>query len=53
MPTGIFVSLDSGDADSDMYTYVKTDQGSSDTDCENIRENQPALSGGLLQQTFP
>ena len=38
MPTGIFVSLDSGDADSDMYTYVKRIKGGGDTDLTKISE---------------
>lgn len=38
MQTGIFVSLDSGDDESDMYTYVKRIKGSGDTDLTRISE---------------
>ena len=35
---GIFVSLDSGDDDSDMYTYIKRIKGGGDTDLTKISE---------------
>lgn len=37
-PTGIFVSLDSGDENSDMYTYIKRIRGGGDTDLTKISE---------------
>ena len=37
-PTGIFVSLDSGDDNSDMYTYIKRMKGGGDTDLMKISE---------------
>ncbi len=36
--TGIFVSLDSGDDNSDMYTYIKRIKGGGDTDLTKISE---------------
>lgn len=36
--TGIFVSLDSGDDNSDMYTYIKRIKGGGDTDLRKISE---------------
>lgn len=38
MQSGIFVSLDSGDDESDMYTYVKRIKGGGDTDLTKISE---------------
>ena len=38
MQTGIFVSLDSGADDSDMYTYIKRIKGGGDTDLMKISE---------------
>ena len=38
MQTGIFVSLDSGDDNSDMYTYIKRIRGGGDTDLTKISE---------------
>lgn len=36
--TGIFVSLDSGDDESDMFTYIKRIKGGGDTDLTKISE---------------
>lgn len=37
-PTGIFISLDSGDDNSDIFTYVKRMRGGGDTDLTKISE---------------